>query len=557
MRYSGLLWGSILLLFFSFPALATDVATLVSQAREQVKSQAYDDAERTLERAISAQKDNLEARFLLARISVLREDYREAIKRFKYLLFLDPKNVPAMAGLALSAEKLGDDKQAKQAYIRALKQEPEQLKWLFEIVRIDMKDIRYNSGTERRLKKLIRAKFREQESLRYIIDYYNSGGMQYKAKKYEKMLASTEQGMTPSHEQGNVSRPASPEPVQVKTQNPSELERQFSRLQQACAEQFSKGRLSQGEQVLRKVSGLISRNPEADATLNGMHQLLSDPQVWNGRDNLQMRYLVQWENVPGISHKLKAYLTATRATLVYRVGFIDEGIRLFNEASDIDAHELWKMGVHLHMGQPQPLAFLDGGMPLSLVGGMMLKGASHLKQGEADQLRMLVDYARFASAAGQPALALLAVRHIRQQIPNQDQEGRARVAMVEALALATQGRSDAAYKTLITFGLIPHSVSNWVTGKEARLFAPLYRDRRKLSFVLGIETATLPASVKPYPSPQPYPDMYGKMKTPPAAPQIRLAPAGAPAGETPAKPPPRNVSPSRPNPGDGDILILE
>ncbi len=199
MRYFMLPWVSLVLLFFSFPAIAADVETLVSQAREQLNSQAYDQAEKTLKRAILIKKRDIEARFLLARISELREDYTDAIKRYKYVLFLNRKYVPAIVALARSAEKLGDNRQALNAYIKAFKQQPDQLKWLFERVRLDMKNSSNRSGTEKRLKKLIKAEFRQQESLKYIIELYHAVGIKYKAKKYEKILASIEPAILPKN----------------------------------------------------------------------------------------------------------------------------------------------------------------------------------------------------------------------------------------------------------------------------------------------------------------------------------------------------------------------
>ncbi len=564
MRYLMLSWTGLALLCFSFPAMAADVSTLVSQAKEQLNTQAYDAAEMTLNRALSMKKKHLEARFLLARISELRGDYRKAIKRYKYLLLLNSKHVGALAGLAHAEEKLGHHEKAKSAFIRAFKMEPDQWKWLFEVVRIDMDNRRYRRGVEKRLKKLIKAKYREQESLQYLIKLYHAEGIKYKAKKYEKILERAGGEIAPSNIAQNSIQPVRMKSMQprpkgeAKSQNAAELERQFSRLHQRCVELISKNKLSEAEHVLARITDLISRNPDSEATLNGIDPLIGDARIWQGRDNLQMRFLIQWSNVSGSSRMLKAYLIAKRSTLVYRVGFAEEGMMLFNKASDLDAYALWKKEIHLYMDQPQSFAYLKEGMPLALVGEMLRKGADQLNSDNPDKLRILVDYARFASVAGHPALAMQALRHIRQHFPELDQQQRARVSMVEALAQAAQGRIDVAYKTLITFGLIPQSVSKWVTGNEARLFAPLYRDRRKLSFVLGIESSALPKSVQAYPSSQAYPDLYGNMKIPPAAPKIGLPSTRSPAATTAAPPfTPRHVTPAPSSSGDGDMLILE
>lgn len=78
------------------------------------------EAEAALKTAIVSAPTRVEPRYALGRIYYQQNRYRDAIVQFERVIALDPKNYKAYDNLALCYEGLNEDRQAVNAYLKAL-----------------------------------------------------------------------------------------------------------------------------------------------------------------------------------------------------------------------------------------------------------------------------------------------------------------------------------------------------------------------------------------------------------------------------------------------------
>lgn len=170
-------------------------------------------------------------------------------------------------------------------------------------------------------------------------------------------------------------------------------------------------------------------------------------------------------------------------------------------------------------------------------------GASLTEQGELlayynqqkVQFTTCYAYGVLAASAGHPGLAAEAAQVIRQlgtKLEPADNDIAMQFALIlEALAIAVKESPDRAYHYLVErnlkfdkatlryMGILQHYQAN-------KYFFPLYQDRKKLSYVLGVKEMDLPRpALRPAPYQQPYPDLSGRIIEPgsPAAP-VQITP---------------------------------
>lgn len=426
---------------------------------------------------------------------------------------------------------------------------------------------------------------------------------------------------------------------------------------------IQEARGQQGRSSLESLSAFIESKQGLKGVNGWLGTLLGKRNLWEGHDNLKMKTISKWEKLPTLDKGLKVRLKAKRAELLYKIGFKDEALALFRSAIALDSKTLWENGEYFYMDSYDRLAYLDGGMPLTLTGELLLKTLSDMlatdkvyarlgvdsgpvsmeqakkagldkpvgaymksvdagdpaaiggmkagdvilsingkpvaddagltkvlktfpaysnltvevaRSGGRKTLKfksgirsingghiadLLIDYSLFATAAGHPALALQGVARLRELVKNKktslSKTGEDMLVAIEALVVAAQGRHADAYKKMVMYGSFHKYVTFMITANRgrARLFAPLYNDRKKLSFVLGIDADKLPGEVKAYPPPQPYPTIRGKLITPPPAPRLASKPKPPKASATPSAPVSRSKAAS-PKPKD-DVLVLE
>jgi len=133
----------------------------------------------------------------------------------------------------------------------------------------------------------------------------------------------------------------------------------------------------------------------------------------------------------------------------------------------------------------------------------------------------LTTYGMIASAAGHPELTKQAAEKLHLLIQKYSSSMNSLkvnnyVIELETLALASQGNSDAAYKHAVQKGgLVQGSklvLRNHINDSNDNIFlTPLYQDRKKLAYLLGIAESDLPKTpTHVFPS-QAYPDLDGNI----------------------------------------------
>ncbi|RJR35857.1 MAG: hypothetical protein C4576_24565 [Desulfobacteraceae bacterium] len=300
-----------------------------------------------------------------------------------------------------------------------------------------------------------------------------------------------------------------------------------------------KAQRDQSAKGFERLAGLLHSRPDIKGRDEALEILLAYKDLWKGRNELQVKTLGQWQNLPGLKTGLKAWILAKRASLLYRAGFREEGADLFRQAVRLDASRIFEKNEHYYMGGTERLGFLKGGPPLFLAGELLLAAAA---KDSKEREKSLFDYCLFASAAGQPGLSLQGVGRIRSlsergdlRLEKQDQD---LLALIEATAIAGMERTDEAYSFLLKHGSFDSSARERIL-KDADLFAALYRDTGKLALILGMDAGKLK---RPQfrPVPQAYVDLSGNLIQPATpAPLLETGPSKTPpaSGERPLPPP--------------------
>jgi TPR repeat protein len=137
-------------------------------------------------------------------------------------------------------------------------------------------------------------------------------------------------------------------------------------------------------------------------------------------------------------------------------------------------------------------------------------------------LLALVDYGVIASAAGHPELTKQAAEKLHiliQKYKSQVHSLKVNnfVIALESLALASQGNSDAAYTHAFQKGGFVNEESDifltfHINNSVDNIFlTPLFQDRKKFAYLLGIDESDLPETPTHVFPTQPYPDLNGKV----------------------------------------------
>lgn len=133
----------------------------------------------------------------------------------------------------------------------------------------------------------------------------------------------------------------------------------------------------------------------------------------------------------------------------------------------------------------------------------------------------LMSYGMLALNAGHPEISRTAAQEIRglsQQYPTHFWNNWIKSAVaLEALLKARQGDVDQAYEYLFEQGGLTHAGNGyWATHLTnfPDYWAPLYADRKKLAYLLGVDEKELPAPQVRQFAPQPFPDLAGRLMEP-------------------------------------------
>jgi len=143
----------------------------------------------------------------------------------------------------------------------------------------------------------------------------------------------------------------------------------------------------------------------------------------------------------------------------------------------------------------------------------------------------LFNYGLYAARAGQPGLTLeaaTALSDLAHTYPAALNEKifKKYAALLQALAAAQQGDRDKGFNRLLETGLTNHQKK--YIRKMPRVFAPFYKEREKLAYILETEAADLPAAPRSFRTPRSYPALSGRMIRPPEAPGLKKRPDKTP-----------------------------
>ncbi|HAJ27947.1 MAG TPA: hypothetical protein DCG53_12025 [Syntrophus sp. (in: bacteria)] len=175
---------------------------------------------------------------------------------------------------------------------------------------------------------------------------------------------------------------------------------------------------------------------------------------------------------------------------------------------------------------------------------------------------LLMEFAQTALEAQQPAIAMESVNMMKGWIrdnrisTNRDMDEHRLI--IEASALAMMGKEEDAFALLIRHNGFHKFRIEVIISRHPTAYRELLRDRRKLAAAMMVEERFLPPPPKNTPTPQPYPDLAGKIIQPLTAPPVigtvrpsetlkpAAVPAPAPGGaaattQLPARPVPRGT----------------
>jgi tetratricopeptide (TPR) repeat protein len=97
---------------------------LMSRVKDAIEDKNYDLAIRLLDSIVAIKPGYVEAWNQRATVYYLKDDYGHAIADIAKVLALEPRQFGALAGLGLMLQDVGDDKDALEAYRKALAIDP-------------------------------------------------------------------------------------------------------------------------------------------------------------------------------------------------------------------------------------------------------------------------------------------------------------------------------------------------------------------------------------------------------------------------------------------------
>jgi tetratricopeptide (TPR) repeat protein len=106
-------------------ASGSDTCTLLmSRAKDAIDAKDYDLAIRLLDSIIDIKPDYVEAWNRRATVYYLKQDYAHSIADIAAVLAREPRHFGALSGLGMMLQEIGDDKDALEAYRKALAIDP-------------------------------------------------------------------------------------------------------------------------------------------------------------------------------------------------------------------------------------------------------------------------------------------------------------------------------------------------------------------------------------------------------------------------------------------------
>lgn len=224
----------------------------------------------------------------------------------------------------------------------------------------------------------------------------------------------------------------------------------------------------------------------------------------------------------------KLRLRVDRGLELYRGGLKKQGLAKLASLVETDGFTLWNKNYDMD--------FAQSGLPLHLVGAMLLNAAKEYPEGIP---YIHSQYAIYASQAKQPFLAAKAVAEVNRLLTQSGASVSARTLvtwqLANALALKVAGRNDDAYTALLEMvrdeTTTPEIIQAFERYPDA--FAPFLTEPDKVALALDIDKSLLPKPGKEG-QPQDYPDLQGNIVKvmPPATPTVnekQTGSAGQPA----------------------------
>ncbi|MDX9862199.1 MAG: WD40 repeat domain-containing protein [Rhodospirillales bacterium] len=217
-------------------------------------------------------------------------------------------------------------------------------------------------------------------------------------------------------------------------------------------------------------------------------------------------------------HAGRAARAMAEARELAKAGFPEEAYALLDPALDDD----WRV-------------VRRNGMDIVLAHSPLLAGQLELKrwrlmqaEGEADAVWPLFGFGYLAVQAGHPHVVAQAAAELRRA----GDLGTALAGYLDALVLAARGDVDGGYKLAIAakrgLGTADLEILAGRVKDHAEAWQPLYADRTKLGFVIGIGEKDLPKTPQRSVAMTPYIDIDGNRVGPGAAPPAARSPAPAP-----------------------------
>ncbi|MDX9862201.1 MAG: hypothetical protein RBS99_14930 [Rhodospirillales bacterium] len=220
----------------------------------------------------------------------------------------------------------------------------------------------------------------------------------------------------------------------------------------------------------------------------------------------------------------RAALALVEARELAEVGFPDEAYQLISRALDDDWRVVRRKGMDIVLPHSPLLAG-----QLELERWRLMRA-----EGEADAVWPLFGFGYLAVQAGHPQVVAQAAAELRRA----GDLGTALAGYLDALVLAARGDVEGGYRLALAAkrGLKTADFDSLTSRikDHAQAWQPLYADRAKLGFVIGVDEKDLPETPQRSVAMTPYIDIDGNRVGPGAAPPAARSPAPSAATAAPA-----------------------
>jgi len=225
-------------------------------------------------------------------------------------------------------------------------------------------------------------------------------------------------------------------------------------------------------------------------------------------------------------HAGRAARALAEAREMAKAGFPEEAYALLDPALDDDWRVVRRNGMDIVLPHSPLLAG-----QLELKRWRLMQG-----EGEADAVWPLFGFGYLAVQAGHPQVVAQAAAELRRA----GDLGTALAGYLDALVLAARGDVDGGYKLAVAakrgLGTADLDILARRVKDHAEAWQPLYADRTKLGFVIGLDEKDLPETPRRSVAMTPYVDIDGNRVGPGAAPRAARSPAPSPTPAPSAAP---------------------